>query len=122
MWQNWDAGIVEEDFKVMASLGMTAIRVFPLWSDFQPVTMLRKCGGGVPGQYCSKNERLLPPDTNGMDEEMLQRFSTLADLAEKYHLKLIVGLLTGWMSGRYFVPYYRYRKRYSARLQRKYWL
>ena len=103
MWKEWDPAVVEEDFKVLAAHGMTAIRVFPLWSDFQPVTMLRKCNSR-PGQYCGKNETLLPPDSDGMDEDMLARFRTLADLAEKYQLKLIVGLLTGWMSGRYFVP------------------
>ncbi|MBO5722956.1 MAG: beta-mannanase, partial [Lentisphaeria bacterium] len=103
MWKEWDPAVVEEDFKVLAAHGMTAIRVFPLWSDFQPVTMLRKCNSR-PGQYCGKNETLLPPDSDGMDEDMLARFRTLADLAEKYQLKLIVGLLTGWMSGAMFGP------------------
>ncbi|MBR2363977.1 MAG: hypothetical protein IKA79_02135 [Lentisphaeria bacterium] len=103
MWSKWDASIVEKDLKLLASHGMTAIRVFPLWSDFQPVNILRT-GCGNYRQYCGKDEKLLPPDADGMDEEMLARFGILADLAQKYHLKLIVGLLTGWMSGRYFVP------------------
>ena len=34
----------------------------------------------------------------------MERFADFADLAEKHGLKLIVGLLTGWMSGRLFVP------------------
>ena len=35
---------------------------------------------------------------------MLDRFRYLCDTADSYGLKLIVGLLTGWMSGRLFVP------------------
>ncbi len=35
---------------------------------------------------------------------MLARFSVMADLAERHDLDLIVGLITGWMSGRFFVP------------------
>lgn len=34
---------------------------------------------------------------------MLERFGALCDLAEKYDIKLIVGILTGWMSGRAFI-------------------
>src|SRR6266508_465486 len=48
------------------------------------------------------------PDTGagqaGGSEEALERFQVFADLAEKVGLKLIVGLLTGWMSGRLYVP------------------
>ena len=40
----------------------------------------------------------------GVDRVMLERFERFCDLAEQHHLKLIVGLLTGWMSGRLFVP------------------
>jgi hypothetical protein len=35
---------------------------------------------------------------------MLDRFRTLADLADAQGLTLIIGLITGWMSGRLFVP------------------
>ena len=34
----------------------------------------------------------------------MARFATFADLAERHGLKLVVGLVTGWMSGRLFVP------------------
>ena len=103
MWQKWDETTVDKDLAAIASHGMDTLRVFPLWPDFQPVNILRTCSG-VMRQYCGKNEKLLSPDEDGMDEEMLLRFASLADLAEKHHLKLIVGLLTGWMSGRLFVP------------------
>ena len=35
---------------------------------------------------------------------MMQHFADFADLAENYNLRLLVGLVTGWMSGRLFVP------------------
>ena len=40
----------------------------------------------------------------GVSEVMLERFAAFADLAQQHGLKLIVGLVTGWMSGRLFVP------------------
>lgn len=39
-----------------------------------------------------------------LDQEMMERFSEFCDLAEQYGLALIVGIVTGWMSGRLFVP------------------
>ena len=36
MWHDWDAGVVEADIKRLAEAGVDVMRVFPLWSDFQP--------------------------------------------------------------------------------------
>jgi hypothetical protein len=81
------------------------LRVFPLWPDFQPITLLR-AGQGQPYEIRFGEEPL--PDTEagqaGVSEEMLGRFSAFADLAQQHGLKLIVGLVTGWMSGRLFMP------------------
>ena len=38
MWRNWDAAQVERDFAALAGNGVRALRVFPLWPDFQPLT------------------------------------------------------------------------------------
>ena len=104
MWRNWSPEIVEQDFQRLSQHGMTLLRVFPLWEDFQPVETMRG-GSGVPvGYAAAKDNAPLRPGGDGLDPVMLQRFRTLADLAQKYQLKLIVGLLTGWMSGRLFVP------------------
>ena len=35
---------------------------------------------------------------------MLQRFETFCRIAEKNNIRLIVGLITGWMCGRLFIP------------------
>lgn len=41
-----------------------------------------------------------------LDETMLSRFEKFCELAEKHGLKLIVSLITGWMSGKLFTrPY-----------------
>ena len=38
MWRNWNADVVEEDFKRLSRNGVEVLRVFPLWSDFQKLT------------------------------------------------------------------------------------
>ena len=40
----------------------------------------------------------------GVSTIAMARFQSFADLAEKHKLSLLVGLITGWMSGRLFVP------------------
>ena len=35
-WQDFDAGEVREDFALIRALGLTKVRVFLLWDDFQP--------------------------------------------------------------------------------------
>lgn len=105
MWHDWDASVVEDDFRRLSEARVTTLRVFPLWSDFQPLRM-HFAGAGVPREI-RMNEDLLPfteAGRAGVDEVMVERFQVFCDLAEKYGLKLIVGLLTGWMSGRLFVP------------------
>jgi len=105
MWNKWRPDIVESDFRRLSEHGVDVLRVFPLWSDFQPIRMHTK-GQQTPYQV-RMGEQLLP-DTEagraGVSEEMLERFRFMVDTAEKYGLKLIVGLVTGWMSGRMFVP------------------
>ena len=101
MWSEWKAEEVEKDLKLLAEYGMRVLRVFPLWPDFQPLT--RFYGGcGWPLEFGQNGGALKNPA--GVDEEMVSRFRFLCDTAEKNGLKLVVGLLTGWMSGRLFVP------------------
>ena len=106
MWHEWDPDEVEKDFIAMKNSGMNTVRLFPLWSDFQPVRFAYCFAGG--------QQELVFPDGQplpakglghyGLDEVMIQRFRQVADLAEKYDIKLIVALLTGWMSGALFIP------------------
>lgn len=105
MWWDWRPEIVEEDFRRLAENSVKVLRVFPLWPAFQPITMLYGANGEE--REVRFGEEPLP-DTEagqvGLSEEMLARFDAFCKLAEKYELRLIVGLVTGWMSGRLFVP------------------
>lgn len=105
MWRDWQPDVVEQDLRQLAAAGLQVLRVFPLWPDFQPLTLLRT-GAGAP-QEVRHGEQPLPPDEAGqagVAGVMIERFQFFVDCAEKNGLKVVVGLLTGWMSGRLFVP------------------
>lgn len=105
MWSDWRADVVEHDLQQLSAAGQQVLRVFPLWPDFQPITLLRG-GAGAPREIRMGEQPLADDETGraGMSETALQRFGVFADLAHQRGLKLVVGLLTGWMSGRLFVP------------------
>ena len=105
MWSDWRADVVDADLKQLADGGLQVLRVFPLWPDFQPITQLYTSLGRP--QEIRLGEQPLPDDEAGragISAEAMARFATFADLAEQHGIKLIVGLVTGWMSGRLFVP------------------
>jgi hypothetical protein len=105
MWQNWRSEIIEQDFKLLSENGIRVLRVFPLWPDFQPICQIYSGGGSR--KFIGFKDAPLPPTgpgSNGVSEEQLDHFQVMADLAQKYNLKLIVGLVTGWMSGQLYVP------------------
>ncbi len=101
MWINWDGEIVNEDLKILSENGVEYLRVFPLWRDFQPVIPMYDSNKlyeyRLAGESYTNNSYYL-------DENMMQRFEKFCIIAQKYNIKLIVGLITGWMSGRLFVP------------------
>jgi beta-galactosidase len=104
-WSNWKPEIVEADFKQLSENGVKVLRVFPLWPDFQPIKQIYSGEGSK--KYITIGDEPLPmlgPGSDGMSEIQLQHFKIMADLADKYHLKLVVGLVTGWMSGKLYVP------------------
>jgi endo-1,4-beta-mannosidase len=35
-WADFDAGEVQEEFSLIREIGMTLVRIFLLWEDFQP--------------------------------------------------------------------------------------
>ncbi len=102
MWTQFDENVIEDDFKILSENGIKYLRVFPNWADFQPVVpfytvcgLLKEYGFG--GGHNQTNPYYL-------NENMLDRFESFCELAQKYGFQLIVGLLTGWMSGRLFIP------------------
>lgn len=104
MWSAFDAETIENDMKLMKDAGITHLRVFPLWSVFQPLNALY--GPGDVFEYTFGEEPL--PDTAagraGVSEEACQKFEIFCDIAEKYGMKLIVALITGHMSFRTYNP------------------
>lgn len=105
MWEKYDAASVEEDFKALCRAGITQLRVFPLWPVFQPLKAI----------YTTQDEPFelrmgeAPlPDTEagqaGVSEEACRNFENFCELADRYQLKLVVGLITGHMSFREFTP------------------
>lgn len=105
MWADWRPEVVERDLKKLAAAGLQVLRVFPLWPDFQPLTLLRQFGGRA-YEFRHGEEPLAEDPTGqaGVSVEAMRRFAQFADRAEHHGLKLMVGLITGWMSGRLFVP------------------
>ena len=105
MWHDWDAAVVESDIKRLKEAKVDVMRVFPMWSDFQPLCM--HYGGCNSRRELRLREDPLPETEAGragVDEVMVERFRVLCDLAAKYDVRLIVGLVTGWMSGRMHMP------------------
>lgn len=105
MWHNWRPDIVEQDFKALSEANIKVLRIFPLWSDFQPLRMHREAGSHE--REIRLREEPLPHTKEGragIDPVMADRFEVFLNLADKYGLKLIVGLITGWMSGRMYMP------------------
>jgi hypothetical protein len=105
MWRDWDAEVVKEDFRRLAEGGLTVLRIFPLWTDFQPIQCLRR-ENSTPVDFRHGETPLAsgPIGQSGVSTLMLKRLERLCDLAENAGLRLVVGLITGWMSGRLFVP------------------
>lgn len=105
MWQNFDQKVIEKDFELLQKAGITHLRVFPLWPVFQPLTALYGPTTKV-YEYSFGEDPL--PDTEagraGVSESACQKFEIFCRLAEKYGLKLIVGLITGHMSFRTYCP------------------
>ena len=105
MWKDWRPEEVEADMKQISEAGMQVIRVFPIWPNFQPIHQFYS-GGGELKEVRFKDGPLpgTGPGKNGVSVEALAHFRQLADMAQKHNIKLIVGLVTGWMSGQLFVP------------------
>jgi hypothetical protein len=108
MWRDWRPEVIEADFTRLAASGLEVLRIPPpLWPDFQPIVQLRGQNGTLVQIRLGPDELPLPHDAvgqAGVSAVMLDRFIALCDLAERHGIKLIIGLVTGWMSGRLFFP------------------
>jgi hypothetical protein len=105
MWSDWQEAVVAADFSRLAAEGIQILRVFPLWPDFQPLHALLG-GHGAVAEYRHGETALADDDAGaaGVTPAAMEHFLRLADLAQQNGLSLIIGLVTGWMSGRCYVP------------------
>ena len=118
MWRDFDIECIDKDTQILSEYGVKYMRVFPNWRDFQPVEPVFG-GGGVLLGYTIK-EQPMPDNPYYLDTEILDKFSLFLDVCKKYNIKVIVGLITGWMSGRLFVPPALYGKNVISSLTAQY--
>src|SRR5690348_14483734 len=78
-WSNFDAQEVREEFAIIRDLGMTVVRIFLLWDDWQPT-----------------------PDNVSAD--CLRNLGVVLDIAAEFGLGLDVTFFTGHMSGPNWTP------------------
>ena len=102
MWANWDPVSVENDLKLLSGVGVKYMRVFPNWRDFQPVHMMR-AWANTPREYRLHGKEL-PKDEFFLDEDCMAHFAEFLGFAEKYGIRFVVSVVTGWMSGMMFTP------------------
>ena len=108
MWRNFDVAAVEKDLKTLSENGVRYIRIFPNWRDFQPVMPLFG-GRGNLYSYCLEGEKKAE-NPYYLDEKMLDNLEVFLSVCERYDVKVIIGLITGWMSGRLYIPSALYGK------------
>ncbi len=102
-WRNFDKNVIEKDFEFLSSHGVNTIRVFPSWDVFQPVS------DSYSGQTFNYRIGETPIEytefaNSGLSASALENFKTLLETAKRYDFKVIVALITGWMSGKKFMP------------------
>jgi len=78
-WRNFDLGEVQEEFSVIAELGLQKVRIFLLWEDFQP-------------------------GSTHVSARALTNLTQVADTAAQKGLGLDVTFFTGHMSGPNWAP------------------
>lgn len=78
-WSQFDAGEVREEFALIKEIGMTVVRLFLLWDDFQP-------------------------DPTSVNMDAVNNLVKVADIAVENGLGLDVTFFTGHMSGPNWSP------------------
>lgn len=108
MWREWDEKTVALDLDILSKNGINVVRIFPTWRDFQPIIPIYSSCNSL-RHYVMEGERE-PENDYWIDPVMIERFSKFCDLCYERNIKIIVGIITGWMSGRLFIPSALYGK------------
>lgn len=102
MWLHYDGKEIRKELERLKEYGVKYLRVFPNWRDFQPV-MQKYAWRGTHGEYANANTGE-PVYGDGVDAERIEDFRDFCRAAEENGLKLVVSIVTGWMSGMLFIP------------------
>lgn len=102
MWLHYDGARIRDELKQLASYGVRCLRVFPNWRDFQPVEKAYAWQGTF-GEYLNSHTGE-PVYGDGVDMDRIEDFRDFCHAAEENGITLVVAIVTGWMSGRLFVP------------------
>ncbi len=104
MWKRFNPEVIKKDVEALSKYGVKVMRIFPIWRDFQPIKKLYAYQGGF-GEYVFGDDEIpYKKGSTGVDEKQIENFITFADICKNNGINLIVSVLTGWMSGRLFVP------------------
>ncbi|MBO5338978.1 MAG: cellulase family glycosylhydrolase [Clostridia bacterium] len=103
MWKDFNIDIIDKDLSLLSKNGVKYLRAFPNWRDFQPVSPIITNRGTCIGYTGDKKNHYL-------DSDMLNKFDLFLDICGKYGIKVIVGLVTGFMSGAMLIPPALYNK------------
>ena len=104
MWRSFDADSIDRDFQALSKNGCDTLRIFPLWRDFQPVISTNEFPP-KPSEYRMDDgspDGAPLPNIYGLDPVMVEEMATVCQLAQKHGLSLIISMITGQMSGRYY--------------------
>lgn len=111
MWKYYNPEVIEKDLKTLSENGVTVLRIFPNWEDFQPLEETSFWEPAEGERYAYKYRvhevpmQLTKYPESGLDEKQVENMKDFLSRAQKYNLKIILSLITGWMSGRKFVPH-----------------
>ncbi|MDO9255673.1 MAG: hypothetical protein Q7U54_09185 [Bacteroidales bacterium] len=78
---NWNAKAIEQDMDSLSSIGVDFIRFMPLWY-------------------------LMQPEKNKIDQQKVDRLNELITIAGKRNIQVQPTLITGWLCGGIFNPYW----------------
>ena len=95
MWREdeWDEASIEKDVSALAATGVELMRVFPTWSEFQPL-MQEKKYQGAPALLLRDGGKGEIYDPLWLDPGAVARFEKFCEIAERHNVKLMVSLVT----------------------------
>jgi len=79
MWRDFDSDVIAEDMSIISGLGLSCVRIYLLWEDFQP-----------------------GPKT--VPSLMLDRLVEFLEAADEKNIKVVVTLFTGHLCGLNWLP------------------